>query len=85
MPEITFSCPKCGRRALSVEELDSFRGILDPKVFDFLKKEMDKIKSKNYRFWLCGNEKCPKFQKVYYETDLKGELIKEIPIKLIWQ
>jgi hypothetical protein len=75
---LSFRCPKCRVKALSVEEGQTFEnvGVSDPKHLEWLKGLAKKAQMEKYRYWLCTNERCPNYG-VYYQTDLDGKLIKE--------
>jgi len=84
MSKLSFRCPKCGKDTLSVENIETVKNewALDSQQEKDLKKHMDEIKMKKYRFWQCPNPKCPN-HRFYYETDLDGNLITIIKVHVL--
>jgi rubredoxin len=76
LTEPKFVCPKCGKQALSVEDYDSIKEEekLDEEQVEWLKRYFPIGKMKDKRFWRCPS--CDK--QLYYQTDLKGNLIVEL-------
>ncbi len=79
MSEVSFVCPKCKKPAHSIENGEAVKKyVSDSLSQEFIKQKMTETKMKEYRFWLCTNQKCPNYEAVYYQTDLKGNYITEI-------